>query len=71
MSGTYFPPQRVPSSYLTSVVYRNRQDAIEAIDIAARGKVKVVFKTHGLSALKETYEALEAGTVAGRIVLNF
>ena len=46
-------------------MYRNRQDAIEAIDIAARGKVKVVFKTHGLSALKETYEALEAGTIAG------
>ncbi|KAI0090404.1 GroES-like protein [Irpex rosettiformis] len=49
----------------------NRQDAFEALDIASRGKVKVVFKTKPLEALKETYEALEAGTIAGRIVLNF
>jgi propanol-preferring alcohol dehydrogenase len=31
----------------------NRQDAIEAIDIAARGEVKVHFELKGLSALKE------------------
>ncbi|KAI0806269.1 GroES-like protein [Irpex lacteus] len=49
----------------------NRQDAYEAIEIASRGKVKVVFKTQPLSSLKETYEALEAGQIAGRIVLNF
>jgi propanol-preferring alcohol dehydrogenase len=48
----------------------NRQDSIEAIDIAARGKVKVVFKQQRLADLKEVYEGLEAGTVAGRVVLD-
>ena len=32
---------------------RNRQDAIEAIDIAARGKVKVVFEQKSLADLKK------------------
>ncbi|KIP06462.1 hypothetical protein PHLGIDRAFT_128263 [Phlebiopsis gigantea 11061_1 CR5-6] len=48
----------------------NRQDAREALDIAARGKVKCTFQLKPLSALEETYHALEAGTVAGRIVLD-
>jgi len=48
----------------------NRQDSIEAIDIAARGKVKVFFKLRPLTALKDVYEGLEAGTVAGRVVLD-
>lgn len=48
----------------------NRQDAIESLDIAARGKVKVYFKQQPLSDLKEVYESLEAGTIAGRIVLD-
>jgi propanol-preferring alcohol dehydrogenase len=48
----------------------NRQDAIEAIDIAARGKVKVAFKQQPLADLKDVYADLEAGTIAGRIVLD-
>jgi len=48
----------------------NRQDSIEAIDIAARGKVKVFFKQQALADLKDVYEGLEAGTIAGRIVLD-
>ena len=31
----------------------NRQDAVEALDIAARGKVKVYFVTRGMSELRE------------------
>ncbi|PSR77780.1 hypothetical protein PHLCEN_2v7703 [Hermanssonia centrifuga] len=49
----------------------NRQDAREALDIAARGKVKCYFSTKSLSALKETYEGLEKGNIVGRIVLDF
>jgi propanol-preferring alcohol dehydrogenase len=48
----------------------NRQDSVEALDIAARGKVKVFFKSRPLAELKDVYEGLEAGTVAGRVVLE-
>lgn len=49
----------------------NRQDAREALDIAARGKVKCHYVTKPLAALKETYEGLEKGEVVGRVVLDF
>ena len=69
----------------------NRQDAREALDIAARGKVKCHYSVKPLSELSQcvhplnrfclvdgvadaclcrTYEALEQGKIAGRIVLN-
>ncbi|CAL1699240.1 unnamed protein product [Somion occarium] len=48
----------------------NRQDAIESLDIAARGKVKCYYTLKPLSALQETYEGLEEGTVVGRVVLD-
>ncbi len=38
---------------LPSSVYSNRQDAVEALAIAARGKVKVHYALKGLSDLKE------------------
>ncbi|KIY45012.1 GroES-like protein [Fistulina hepatica ATCC 64428] len=49
----------------------NRQDAFEAIDIAARGGVTCHYVKKGLSALKDTYIQMQAGTLAGRIVLDF
>ncbi|OCH86803.1 GroES-like protein [Obba rivulosa] len=48
----------------------NRQDAREALDIAARGKVKCFFAKKPLSALPEVYEGLEQGTIVGRVVLS-
>ncbi|TCD70709.1 alcohol dehydrogenase [Steccherinum ochraceum] len=48
----------------------NRQDAREALDIAARGKAHCVYAVKPLSALQETYEGLAKGTVVGRVVLN-
>ncbi|KAH7887079.1 chaperonin 10-like protein [Phlebopus sp. FC_14] len=48
----------------------NRQDAIEALDIAAHGTVKVKYEVRGLSELQEVYDCLEQGKVAGRIVLD-
>ncbi|OBZ67579.1 Alcohol dehydrogenase 1 [Grifola frondosa] len=48
----------------------NRQDAREALDIAARGKVKCFYVVKPLAALAETYEGLEKGTVVGRVVLD-
>ncbi|KLO13334.1 mannitol-1-phosphate dehydrogenase [Schizopora paradoxa] len=48
----------------------NRQDAIEAIEIAAAGKVKVHYELKPLNALKDVYEGMEAGKVVGRVVLK-
>lgn len=48
----------------------NRQDAREAIAIAASGKVKCHYVLKPLNALKEVYEGMEAGTVVGRVVLS-
>jgi propanol-preferring alcohol dehydrogenase len=49
----------------------NRQDAYEALDIAARGNVKVHFDLRPLADIKEIYEGLEEGKIAGRIVVDF
>jgi propanol-preferring alcohol dehydrogenase len=48
----------------------NRQDAIEAINIAARGQVKVHFQLRSLKELEDVYEGMKAGKIAGRIVLD-
>ncbi|KAJ7056784.1 mannitol-1-phosphate dehydrogenase MPDH1 [Mycena amicta] len=48
----------------------NRQDAAEALDIAARGQVKCSFAVKQLGDLAEVYEGLTKGTVAGRVVLE-
>ncbi|THU82034.1 GroES-like protein [Dendrothele bispora CBS 962.96] len=48
----------------------NRQDAREALDIAARGDVKVHFSVKPLAELKSVYDGMHHGTVAGRIVLD-
>ncbi|KAF8842396.1 GroES-like protein [Paxillus ammoniavirescens] len=48
----------------------NRQDAIEAMEIAAVGKVKVKYEVRGLSELQDVYEGLEQGKVVGRVVLD-
>jgi len=48
----------------------NRQDAREAIDIAARGEVTVYYDVKGLGSLKDVYKSLEEGKIAGRIVID-
>lgn len=48
----------------------NRQDAQEALNIAARGKVKAIYKTLGLSDLPQVYDDMHNGKIAGRIVLD-
>ncbi|KAK0521709.1 alcohol dehydrogenase [Tilletia horrida] len=48
----------------------NRQEAIEALDMAARGKVKVSYHLRGLTELSEVFEQMEKGQLVGRIVLD-
>lgn len=62
---TVFKALHIVGSYVG-----NRQDAIESLDIAGRGKVKVIHKTVGLSNLPEIYDQMHAGKIAGRIVLD-
>ncbi|TFK22447.1 mannitol-1-phosphate dehydrogenase [Coprinopsis marcescibilis] len=48
----------------------NRQDAIEALEIAAAGKVKVFYKLDSLSQLESVYDLMGQGKIAGRVVLS-
>ncbi|KAK9723349.1 alcohol dehydrogenase [Basidiobolus ranarum] len=48
----------------------NRQDLIEALDFAARGKVKCYYKTLQLEDLPQVYKDMHDGKIAGRIVLD-
>ncbi|KAJ7470822.1 chaperonin 10-like protein [Mycena latifolia] len=48
----------------------NRQDAAEAIAIAARGEVSCKFIAKDLADLSSVYEGLTKGSVAGRVVLE-
>ncbi|GAA5965304.1 hypothetical protein JCM8115_002248 [Rhodotorula mucilaginosa] len=62
---TVFKSLRIVGSYVG-----NRQDAIEALDFAARGKVKPQIVVEPLKNLPEVYKRMEAGAVSGRIVLK-
>ncbi|KAG9225703.1 hypothetical protein CCMSSC00406_0007560 [Pleurotus cornucopiae] len=48
----------------------NRQDAIEALDLVARGKVKCHYQEKQLQDLNQIYTEMEAGRIVGRIVLK-
>jgi propanol-preferring alcohol dehydrogenase len=62
---TVFLSKRVIGSYVG-----NRQDAHEALALAAAGKVKTLYKTLPLSELPKVYDDMHAGKVTGRIVLD-
>ena len=48
-----------------------RKDMAEALDFAARGKVKADIELQPLSAINEVFDRLEHGKVASRVVLDF
>jgi len=62
---TVFKALRIVGSYVG-----NRQDAIEALDFAARGKVKAEIAVEPLSNLESVYHRMESGQLTGRIVLK-
>ncbi|KAG5335346.1 Alcohol dehydrogenase 3 [Termitomyces sp. T112] len=49
----------------------NRQDAVEAIEIAARGAVKCHYELRKIGDLQKTYEDMTKGMISGRVVLEF
>ncbi|KAF7552066.1 hypothetical protein G7Z17_g4585 [Cylindrodendrum hubeiense] len=48
----------------------NRQDAIDVLELAARGVVTVHYEIRGLGSLTQTFEDLESGALTGRAVLD-
>jgi propanol-preferring alcohol dehydrogenase len=62
---TVFKSLNIKGSYVG-----NRQDAREALAIAARGKVKCHYVLKDLADLKDVFEGMEQGKVAGRVVLD-
>lgn len=47
-----------------------RQDTIEALELVARGAVKIPIEEQPLSGLDDAIERLKHGKVNGRVVLN-
>ncbi|KAH7177198.1 hypothetical protein DER46DRAFT_621176 [Fusarium sp. MPI-SDFR-AT-0072] len=48
----------------------NRQDAIDVLNLAARGVITVHYQTRQLSELTEIFREMESGSLAGRAVLD-
>ncbi|RDB23020.1 Alcohol dehydrogenase 1 [Hypsizygus marmoreus] len=48
----------------------NRQDVSEALQIAAQGKVKCQFEVRQLSEVNQIFADMEAGKVAGRVIVQ-
>lgn len=55
---------------IVGVAVGNRQEAIETLDLAARGIIKTHFRTEKLESLTEVFEQLHAGNLHGRVVLD-
>ncbi|KDQ59946.1 hypothetical protein JAAARDRAFT_56868 [Jaapia argillacea MUCL 33604] len=49
----------------------NRQDAIEALDVAARAKVKCYYELADLNSINKIFENMEHGRCVGRTVVKF
>lgn len=62
---TVFRSLRIVGSYVG-----NRQDAIQALDFAARGKVRTTYEIKGLDSLPQIFDDMKEGKVAGRVVLD-
>lgn len=62
---TVIGSKRIIGSYVG-----NRQDAIEALAIAAAGKVKTTFSIEPLSSLPDVFDRMHKLTLNGRVVLD-
>ncbi|GAA5978848.1 hypothetical protein JCM11641_003585 [Rhodosporidiobolus odoratus] len=62
---TVFKALRIVGSYVG-----NRQDAIEALDFAVRGKVKPQIVVEPIDNVESVYHRMENGQISGRIVLK-
>ena len=74
------PPGEFPTPIFPVVLKRltvrgsivgTRADLREALEFAARGEIEVAYETRRLDEINDVFAALKAGTVSGRIVLDF
>lgn len=56
-------------NFVTSYV-GSRLDAIEALQIAADGKVSQPIAIEPLDAIQDVYDRMQAGSITGRVVLD-
>jgi propanol-preferring alcohol dehydrogenase len=47
-----------------------RADLVEALDFAARGKVRATYETQPLEAINDIFQRLDTGNINGRVVLQ-
>lgn len=55
---------------IVGVSVGDRKDAIEVLDLAARGVIKSHFRTERMEDLPEVFAQMHNGEVAGRVVLD-
>lgn len=55
---------------IVGVAVGNRKEAIETLDLAARGVIKTHFRTEKMEKLTETFEQMHNGELNGRVVLD-
>jgi propanol-preferring alcohol dehydrogenase len=48
----------------------NRKEAIETLDLAARGIIKTHFRTAKMEELTGIFEEMDKGKIQGRVVLD-
>ena len=65
-------PQTLAGKELSirGIAVGDRKDAIECLDMAARGIVKMHYTTEKMENLKDVFEKMEKGQLLGRVVLD-
>lgn len=55
---------------IVGVAVGNRKEAIETLDLAARGIIKTHFRKEKMDKLTEVFEQMHKGELNGRVVLD-
>lgn len=55
---------------IVGVAVGNRQEAIETLELAARGIIKTHFRTEKMENLTKVFEEMHSGQLQGRVVLD-
>lgn len=55
---------------VVGVAVGNRQEAIETLELAARGIIKTHFRTEKMENLTQVFEEMHSGQLQGRVVLD-
>jgi propanol-preferring alcohol dehydrogenase len=67
-----FPSHMIAQQHkIVSSAVGNRREAIETLEMAARGVVKFPVRTVGMGELQSVFEEMGEGKLIGRVVLDF